>query len=472
MRRICLLLALCLALSPACAESFLLPGFSPDAAADQAFTLSVTPIVHTVMPLDESRTAELNALLGHLRLEIAAEPVGADERWQEVRLLTDGQETLRLIQHETGSGTALSASVCPGRIWFSAGDALSLLLGSEPVGEDVYGIRPEHLNLPDEADTLLAAVLEECADSWVITNANENVKGFGRTTKRYRWTAAAQDAAAFGQRIAGLCPEGLLRAFLSGLTFSGKQSLNLLATAEGEILKLTYSGQCGPDAESLRKVTVTWRRKRGEDGVKDELSVTSPAVKGKNRDTVDFKRNGTVKDPTRELTASLKWEKRRDGAQTQTLTASLDAAVTRAEGADLLSGTCRAELKTGTDSTEGKEAEWSLTAVSAGSFSGSVTLRDRRDGHTVSDVTLTGSCKPSAAGGWAQAGEYLDLDRLDAGMLAAQRDELLNASAGALIRAFVLLPQEDTVYLSRELPAWQQIVDAASQHAGEPLEVE
>ena len=467
MRRILLLLLiLCLAAAPALADSYLVPGLTLSDLEGQPFRLQLTPVANVVMPLDESRTAELNGLLRHLRLEAEAESTGEDDGWERLSISVDGREALGLTQHRTAGGTSLSLSACQGQVFASSGDALSLLLGTQTNADSLYGMELRHLALPAEADALLAAVLSECAGEMTVTRAHENVKGFGKATQRIRWTISAGDAAAFGAQLTQLCPDGALKSFLAGLTFSGKLSFNMLADEEGEVLKLTWSGQCGPDADSLRKVTITWRRQRDDAEIQDELTIKSPAVKGKNRDTVTFERRGTVKEQVRELTASLSWEKRRDGEQTRTLTASLDASSTQAGSQYLLSGGLKATLKTGSDDTEGQEAEWSLSYTPPLAFSGSLTLREKRDGHTTSDITLTGSGETVSLGSWEQTGERLSLDTLDEASLAARRQEILTATAEGLIRPLVLLPEEDTIYLSRELPEWQQIVDAARQNAG------
>ena len=65
---------------------------------------------------------------------------------------------------------------------------------------------------------------------------------------------------------------------------------------------------------------------------------------------------------------------------------------------------------------------------------------------------------------WLLQNRTVDMDALEAnGQLATAREEITSAVAQALIRPLVLLPYEDTLYLSDGLDeaVWQSIVDSA-----------
>ena len=472
MRRfLLLLLAVCLLSGAALSESYWMPGLDPARLEARPIRLTVRPAVSVILPLDESRTDDLNALLKHLTLVVTVDQAGAEESWEELRLLTDEQETLRLLNHRTAEGSTLSLSSQPEHTWFSSGDTLALLTGAETPQEELYGITPAHLNLFEEADALLEGLLTGFEEDLVRTKGNENVKGYGKTTQRIRLTVEAKDAAVFGAKMAALCPEGVLSDLAEGLTFSGKQSLSMLASEDGQVLKLTYSGRCGI-GEDIRKVNVTWRRQRSGANVKDEISLTSPAVKGNQRDTLTLKRTGSTEGEVRNLSLSLSWEQRRTGEKVKNLSASLSTSATPSGSQWLLSGNAKAELKTGSDVSEGTEAGWSL-AVSGEepSASGTVTLKNSADGHTVSGLTLEVSLERPPEADWEQAVPDMTLDGMDGEALRVLREETLLCAARDIVRALVLLPEEDTLYLSRALPDWQTIVDAARRSTGAAEEV-
>ena len=72
---------------------------------------------------------------------------------------------------------------------------------------------------------------------------------------------------------------------------------------------------------------------------------------------------------------------------------------------------------------------------------------------------------PGSTPEWALREKVTALDQMDSEELAALQQRTVNALGKAVIPYLVLLPEEDTLYLSADLPpeTWQAVVNAARQ---------
>ncbi len=97
---------------------------------------------------------------------------------------------------------------------------------------------------------------------------------------------------------------------------------------------------------------------------------------------------------------------------------------------------------------------------------GAVTV-EKKAGENLKRVEQSGTIHISVNRGsyfdWELNDTVVDLSAMDGTQLTAVQTEVQSAVATALVRPLVLLPAEDTNYLSADLDeaVWQSIVDAA-----------
>ncbi len=413
----------------------------------------------TVMPLDEERTEDLNRLLSHLSLGVDWAPdTDPNGTWASLTLRVDGAPVLELTQRSEARQT----SVCLGgaeRTLTFAGDPWGALLGEQTSMD--YALWAERaLALLPEADAWVQALAGD--EIWFqVKKIQTTIAGYGKATRSLQWTQPKAEVEAFDRAVRACCPEGFLRAVLARGVFAGKQSLTLLTDSEGAVLRVTYSGGFQlEDEDKPRQVTLRWRRKRQEGDVADSLTFKSPNASGSSRDNLTLTRTEKERKGTTTLRAEFNYDHKdgKDRIRTygtgklswdEGLTGSLQIKQDRSGEAD------------------GRSA-WTLTPelrlrTETGLPSGTLKWVWTEDGHRQSAWTAQLALTPAGEGArrWTLPAQTVPLD----GMPEAERREiwreLVSAVAPGLVRALVRLPEEDTLFISRDLPDWAGIVAGA-----------
>ena len=469
-RLVCCAVALLMAASGALAETRLLPQLDAWALEQHPLEISLAADVAAHMPFDEARAGQLNALLKHVTLLMNHQRL-QEESWSRVALAVDGAEAVHLSLRETAAETQLQLSSQPDRTYHAAAgqDAVALLLG-ESTAVSFAGLDGTELAWLTDAYDLLNG-LDVALEGYGTEKAvKTSITNMGTARKRITYTIPADDAAKLTELLPGLCVEGELQRLLQGLTYSGKQQFVVYQAESGEILKGTYEGKCGVDAEHLRKVSVSWSLKRGDEDTRDTFTLKSPAVQGSDRNSVTFKRVEKAKaDGTVTLDASFKHESVQSKVK-ETLTAEAELTAAPKDGGTLLTGSVSVKL-TPAEEDDKRQLILSPELTFAGaeespSIQGTLTV-EMRAGANLKRVTEKASLSIDLHRGeyfdWELRENTVDLMALSESQLATVRQAATEDVARNLIRPLVLLPYEDTLFLSADLDeaSWQKIVDAA-----------
>lgn len=446
-----LLLCLCL-VGSAAAEPVLIPQLS-QWETDAPVDVLLSAQVRTHMPFDDTRCEQLNGMVKHLSLHLQAG--GSVSR---AALLVDGQETLWMAQCETDSGPQTQVS------WADETFAcdMNTLLGGTGVTLNVDGQRMTWL---DDGVSLLEGMAAALEPYQKETSTKTSIKSMGVARKKITCTVPKDQAEAFAQAVKSSCPDSL-KDTLSALTFSGQQKLTLWRSEDGQILRADYSGQCGQSADSLRKVSLTWRLRRDEDCTRDSITLKTPAVKGNYYNTLTCTRH-VEPDESGTVCYELAYDYAvRDESGKSTWAGEVSLMGTPQGDATQLTGSVTLSSK-----PAGAETEETLVLTpglllsqqsGVPCASGQITVQEKRGKNLVEDADILIEMGQGA---------YLLWTETDAAITPTQqqRESMAEAMGAQLLPHLVLLPSEDTLYLSADLPedAWQRIVEAAQMALAE-----
>ena len=339
---------------------------------------------------------------------------------------------------------------------------MDLLLGSSGSDTTLFGLDGSELSLFEDGADLLTALVQTQSELFTVKKKSESVTGFGKTQLVYTLTLTDAEADQLGTVLQEACPEGKLKELLASISFSGKQSLTLLVTNEGSVHKITYSGRCGKDADHMRKVSLTWKLARDDQQALDSLTLKAPAVSGS--DTCELTWKQTLKQGKDGLSEELSFSwTDKQGENKQSLTG--EAKLIRKDASDgsaALSGSITLTNKENSNSKQKLTLKPELTFTSD-TLDGSVHFQLQEGGSTTLEGTIQAAVSPCEDFSQTLWASSVALGTLNEEELAALRQELLDQAATALVAHWVLLPTEDTLYLSQDLSdeVWQQIGFAA-----------
>ena len=460
MRRILsglLALLCCLTMSfPALAEVAFLPtidGWELDAIP---LELTLSADVTAYAPFGEDRLPQLTSLMKHLSLRITRQPL-MDETQSTVSVLVDGEEALSLSLQENDQIQMVQFSPIPD-VTYIGDDPLALLLGTSSEPFTICGLDGSEIAWLTEGEALvnvLEAILAPYLKS--ETAIKTAIKDMGTARLKQDYTIPKDEAGSLTALLADACPDGRLKELISGLVFSGKQTLRVYRDEDHRPLRLEWTGHLGPDEDHLRNVTLTWRMRRDDTAYRDEISLNAPALKGTDNNKLTWscaiapdKKTGSMV-----LSGSLSYTRTANKQKTTLtgefkLTAAKDGYNTRLTG----TATIKRQLP-GEDSAVGCTFEPDLL-VWGGSESpavdGTLTVSSLSGKKTLDQATVTLSLRriPYASGPLRQ--QTVDLTALDSKALEATRQQVNTAIASAFLRRLVQLPREDLDYLFMDLP--------------------
>lgn len=458
------LLCMLLVLSTALAEGTFWPDLDLTASPMQ-LTISAEAVTH--MPYDDTRVAWLNGLLKHITLTADYQQV-ADETYMDMAVRVDDDTIFTITECEEEQYSMVQLSLTPGVTYVSpAGTAaLDTLMGIAAAGEpNALGLTLADLAWMDDAEALMNLIRREWMDSISNKADKQSISGYGTATRRLTLTVAADDAEAFGAWLTEHCPRGRLAEVISQLTFTGKQTLVWRIDAEDRVHQFTYNGSFKAEGIDKRKLSITWNMARTATTTKDSLAVKTPQSNEKKAEynTLNWKRtqqekNGVVTDKE-----EFTYTQRIDG-QKLSMSGSADVTRTDAEGLSQYAGTI--QLKRTLPDADDEQLDLTLDlAVDEANTSvqGDVKVASMVDSLNREAAVLHISLIPDEPVKWSLQPENLYLDTLAEAELQALTAQITQRAALALIRPLVLLPREDTLFLSQDLSdeAWEAIVDAA-----------
>lgn len=463
MRMIRNLAALCLALMMLCAPAL---AEAPFLMHSDGWSLDETPLeallsaeVTSHMPYDEDRLAMLQAVTNNLSLRLTT---GMDEG--SVTILVGQSEALTLAYLDD----AVQISTIPEMAFTSAGNPMSMLLGAAETELSLYGLRGDAESLLDDGWVLLEALgpaLEDYADR---RSVKTNITDMGAARSCTDYTVPKADAEKLKETLLTLCPEGWLREIISGLTFSGKQTLRVYRTEDETPLRMEYNGACGPEG-NLRTVKLVWRMRRDDKAHRDEVTLTSPAKSGSNKNTLEFERViMTDKNGAITMEGSFSYTVTAD-KQTTTRKGEFDLTNAYTDDADVLSGTVTLQQKLpGEDSFAGLTFAPDVTIAGSAEdpvITGTLGVTALNGKNVLEQAKIHLNVGRNTESRWQNREETIDLDTLTPDEMAALQQDLASGAATQIVRMLIILMQEDADWFFRDLPeeAVRRIMDAADR---------
>ena len=411
--------------------------------ADSQAVLSLQ--VKAWAPFDETRTEDLNRILGHVALGLQT-----GENVTALRVKLDGEPVLGLDQREESGKRLLSFSVEPDTVYEVTADSeffAPLLGGNVSETADVNRLS-RILDGLREGYSFFASLPEACGERAVEAKVNSRTKGFDTVKKKVTisFTADEVKEGAVHECLADASPP-FVTLLLRDLVFRGRQRVVLLFTEEGQLIKINYSGQVGTDADKQRTVSLEWKALRTEDRVKDELTLKTPSVRGNARNNLTVSRDMAPDGQGAErMTFLCRYDRVKDRIRTL-WDAEADLALT-----EELTGSIRWKLKT-PDETAETEVIPALRGNSSGEVSGTLEIIRHLDTIYAWDLLVNLRVSPGTAPEGPAAKILVQADRLTAEAGEQLLQDLREKIGAAFLRGLMKLPAEDLVYLTRDLPA-------------------
>lgn len=451
------------------------------ASADGAFLmhsggwlLEETPLdvvlkadVDTHMPFDADRLAMLTPVTDMLSMHLIT---GEDEG---LLAISAEEETLLTLQYRQD---AVQLSSMPGTTYVASDDPISVLLGTELSSGGLF----EALGLAREGESLLAdarmlmskfpAAFEAYGKKAKNTTS---ISGYGRAAYTMDYTFQPKQLALFAEQLVELIPEGWLREIVSGLTFSGKQRIRMHFSAEDVLLRMEYNGACGPEYD-LRTVKLIYKLRHDAEMDKDYVELTSPAKKGKNKNTLTFERTlQTNKKGARILSGEYEYIVSKDGV-TSSRTGEFNLTNAYGDTADVLSGemSFRSKLNGAEKYDEIILAPNLLVSGTPEQpvITGTLCVTEKYANRTTEQAVVSIDLKRADALTWNENSETIDLRTLDDVSLVKIRQEVASSVTTALVRPLILKLGKDAQWFFRDMPeeTVQAIIDAASDAEKQP----
>ena len=228
----------------------------------------------------------------------------------------------------------------------------------------------------------------------------------------------------------------------------------------GEIIRVDYSGQAGTDEADLRKVSLVWKLRRDDEQVRDSLTLKTPRVKGSGRNNVVLERTLSQTSETDSiLEITFKYEKVADGDKT-VLSGEVDLESRDRKGETSLTGSVEVKQQLPDSDTADRTVLTPNLSFSGDAATPAVdgTLRwEAFRGKSIQErADISIQVNASEFFDWELRENIVALDE-------AAMQRILRGAESALVRRLVLVPREDSLFLSNGLEdaQWQEIVTAA-----------
>lgn len=428
---------------------------------ETAVDVRLTADVETHMPFDEDRLAMLTPITDILSLRLVT---GQNEGLVTILMEDTDLLTLQYRDH------AAQLSCLPEVTYTAQQEPMSLLLGADVSVEGGY----EALGLAREGETLITdgrALLERVpagfADFGKKTASTISISGYGRAAYLVDYIFTAKQAEDFQSLLLDNCAEGWLKEIISSLTFSGKQTVRMYFDAQDVMLRMEYNGSCGPEGD-LRTVKLVYKMRHDAEMDKDYIELTSPAKKGKDKNSLSFERTiHTNQKGVRVLEGSFKYTVVDDGVLSVW---NGDFALNNAftGDADIITGEVTIEKKLrGAEKADAVTLTPTLTISGTQEepvITGTLGITEQYAGRTTEHAIVSIDLKKADALTWTERPQTVALSALDAQALAEVQQEVAASVATALVRPLVVRLGEDAQWFFRDLPeeAIQSLIDAAA----------
>lgn len=436
MKRILILLLICLAFVP----SLVLADLSPFSALQgfhtemDSFIAVASVNVKTHMPYSDERLSWLNALLSHVDLMMAsADPFSV------FAIRVDGKEALRTEFAQRDGEMFASFSCLPDQV-FRIQDQ-SWLPAETNSEMSLYGLDGSEHDRQDQWFDFLITVPSLFSETVKTSAVNSRISGYGTVREKKVVTIPAKDAAALSE-LPGIPNDALV--------FQGKQVYTLLSDEDGNPVKLVYSGTCGSQTDP-RNVSLTWLHS----GKNNKITLKTPTADRKKRNNLVLEEKVQKTGDTERWQCDFRYETLENKVKT-VLNGDVDLSCSETDKGPVVTGNVELKRTSGNNSSERMVLTPELLLTSE-NWSGQL-------GVTI----FEGKSEKENAVLYLDISEGVTLPELSSSgavtMDNAAMERLSSAMISALIRPLVLLPEEDTQFLSYELPEgiWKAIMEMAA----------
>lgn len=462
----------------------------------------------SVNDLQFAATAHLDALLPYgdgivemMNGALEGLSVSAELREDEttVQLRVAGDAVAELTEKQTGTGTALTTPLLPGRTLVSASSAMDALSGqtNEEPAFDLFAAI-------SEAEGCYRALTDAILPYATEKKANYKIKGVGHA----KWSRIARltpeqstELAPLISRVLGCGMDADFRAQLSGMTYAKGFIVGLYQSAEGgnDLAVYIKGSVTFPDGKTRalsyqwafaakdgtrvdtykfemtksraprdnRQISASYERSTGTENfvLKGECTakITDPDTGITTATTLTHDLSGKEKDGARPLSGTIKQVlKTTQNEKTQTVTTTLapELTLTLAEGSGVLGGSVQVERLSGKQNDVGftllfeendafAEAAQSgtLYAVHESLMPVTSLTQNREPVSRPSDYEVGQPPAGYPSYTAPDSPQTVDLDGADASAREALLGELTQNLAGRLLAALSKLPEENTALL-------------------------
>lgn len=283
-----------------------------------------------------------------------------------------------------------------------------------------------------------------------VSVANLNLSGFGKGVKRVTIQFPADYVnQSFAESFSQMAETDESKQFLGALHFKGTQKILLLYDLNDHIIRINYDGDIGLTEDTYRKVSLTWKCYRDSSGKKDDIILKTPSVKGNDRDNIIYTREALRDD---ENQTNVIWDFKLDRKRKQEKQTVLYTAEWK-ENNDTIDGKAVFTQK-------GDHSDYGITVKS------NLNLENEDESFGTLEITKkTGKIDTCRMNASIVLSSYKGFNEYETGLFTQGMNGLDNSDfqdriMRNLIRTLVLLPESDTLFLRRDIPAetWETLV--------------
>lgn len=411
------------------------------------YTAELSVRVKKHIPYGDERTAWLDRLLSHVRLRLSD-----DGSQRMLTFLTDDSEVFTVIEQKDNGSTKTAVLPVSEKVY--TGEPFLVNSGDDPYGDFLLGATgKEHLCL-ESLLHLFEALPAEFADVCNESRINSNIKGYGIVKNKKTITMSSEISETLSGKLAEMCDTEELAGIIRSVNFSGKQNIKLMYDEKLNLIKIIYDGNLIDGNGFKRKVSISWQHCDGETQ-KNKLTVKTPRSDGKGRDNFVIEESVISSGNQQQWKAGYIYEALADGVKTVT-EISANISESRVEALTTLQGNIIINRKQ--SGKESAKTELDIDAEIGEKRKGLLSIRTSGGNTIHEDAEISFELSGGA--------DIPDLSGYETAVLdPAVRDKLMNETAAYLVRSFVLLPREDTLFLSGDIPdeTWQKITEAAGK---------
>lgn len=392
----------------------------------------------------QERTESLNRLLSHISLNIRM-----DQNDSETTVLID-EDPLFTVSSMTDRETTGSVfSFNPGQIYINYG---------KEEKEDDYFLFLEHHFFPinrlmDEMYAFFEKTGISFPEYTKPGSSGMQYKGFGKAVRKITIQFPSDIVRdKFPGILSGLCDSEECRHFIEQMSYQGTQKITLQYDQDQKLMCVNYNGAVGMNADNMRRVSLTWKCKRNNECIKDNLSLKTPSIQGFDKYNISFTREEILNhDEMQQIQWDYQIDLKNNDVKEKT---QYIAQLSESEG--VISGEISyEERQNGT--TDRLQITPKIRKENGSSYDGTIEISRKKGKIETSRIRSRFSVESSP---------MYHITRKDGMELHSENTDdehtadILNEKMyGIILQKLVTLPQSDTGFLRQDIPEelWQSI---------------